>query len=68
MTQAWAEGQTDIFSEEKLPFGTSLPPTARRGGLGTEPWGVGLCTRELGYNVPSALSAKVHPYTGVHNS
>lgn len=72
MTQAWAGGQTDIFSEEKLlwgpPFGTSLPPTARRGGLGTEPWGVELCTRELGHNVSPSLSAIVHPHTGVHNS
>lgn len=55
MTQAWAGGQTDIFSEEKLlwgpPSGTSLAPPARRGGLGTEPWGAGLCARELGHNV-----------------
>lgn len=56
MTQAWAGGQTDIFSEEKLlwgpPSGTSLPPTSRRGGLGTKPRGVGLCARELGHIVP----------------
>ena len=47
MTQAWAGGQTDIFSVEKLlwdpPSGTSLPPTSCRGSLGTKPWGVGLC-------------------------
>lgn len=55
MTQAWAGGQTDIFSKEKLlwgpPSGTSLAPPAHRGGLGTEPWGAGLCARELGHNV-----------------
>ena len=48
MTQAWAGGQTDIFSVEKLlwgpPSGTSLLPTSCRGSLGTKPWGVGfLC-------------------------
>ena len=45
MTQAWAGGQTDIFSVEKLlwgpPSGTSLLPTSCRGSLGTKPWGVG---------------------------
>lgn len=70
MTQAWAGGQTDIFSEEKLlwgpPFGTSLPPTARRGGLGTEPWGVGLCTRELGHNVPHPPPRPVRQSTPIH--
>lgn len=44
MTQAWAGGQTDIFSVEKLlwdpPSGTSLPPTSCLGSLGTKPWGV----------------------------
>ena len=47
MTQAWAGGQTDIFSVEKLlwgpPSGTSLLPTSCRGSLGTKPWGVGFC-------------------------
>lgn len=46
MTQAWAGGQTDIFSEEKLlwgpPSGTALSPASRRGGLGTKPRGVGM--------------------------
>lgn len=71
MTQAWAGGQTDIFSKEKLlwgpPSGTSLAPPALRGGLGTEPWGAGLCARELGHNVQpgyTTLDTSLHGQTG----
>ena len=65
MTQAWAGGQTDIFSVEKLlwgpPSGTSLLPTSCRGSLGTKPWGVGFCVCVCA-PLPSSLSSNVHPH------